>query len=340
MKYRLRATIFMNVAYSTRTVGIVVASAIAVVLIVAAVLISGPLPFHLNRANATSTHDLLASYAAKDTDGDALPDWEEALYGTDPNNAHSFQAGVTDGDAVARGLIKPEFASATSTPVDINSIPGSTPAADTITDSFSRSFFESYLRSRTSTTPPTSEELVAFVESQLNTLEQGRASAPAYTASRVRVSGAGSDAAIAYAAAVEKILTSPSVPYTKNELTYYSDAVLQDDAQALKAVQVIAKGYTDASRDVLGLPVPIEEQSAHLHLANALSAMGAVLTDMAALNTDPLRAMLGIGRYEAAHQQLTNAFIELTRALASSGATFTDGDPGFRLSTFGTVPTP
>ena len=89
--------------------------AIFLLLIVTAYGMSGPLPFHTSTAGAESTHDLLVSYASKDTDNDGLPDWQESLYGTDPNNAHSVNATVTDGEAVTQGLVKARFATATTT---------------------------------------------------------------------------------------------------------------------------------------------------------------------------------------------------------------------------------
>src|SRR3989344_3578766 len=55
--------------------------------------------------SAESTAELLKAYAAKDTDGDGLPDWQEALYGTDPTNPRSVQASMTDAEAVAKGLV-------------------------------------------------------------------------------------------------------------------------------------------------------------------------------------------------------------------------------------------
>ncbi|MGZ2907003.1 thrombospondin type 3 repeat-containing protein, partial [Pseudomonas aeruginosa] len=77
----------------------------------------------------------------KDSDNDGLPDWEEALYGTDPHNAHSISPTLTDGQAVAEGLIKPQMSIASSSPQNIlDSIPGQLPADGSLTQQFSQDF--------------------------------------------------------------------------------------------------------------------------------------------------------------------------------------------------------
>src|SRR3990167_5251431 len=59
-------------------------------------------------AQASEETALLHAIATKDSDSDGLPDWEEALYGTDPHNQDSFHLGMSDGEAVAKGLIVPK----------------------------------------------------------------------------------------------------------------------------------------------------------------------------------------------------------------------------------------
>ena len=73
-------------------------------------------------AQASTETALLQAIATKDSDSDGLPDWEEALYGTDPQVADSRHLGMTDGEAVSRGLIVPKA---------IADAPAATPSSDT-----------------------------------------------------------------------------------------------------------------------------------------------------------------------------------------------------------------
>ena len=59
-------------------------------------------------AQASTEAALLQAIAAKDSDGDGLSDWEEQLYGTSPTTTDTFKLGMTDGEAVARGLVVPK----------------------------------------------------------------------------------------------------------------------------------------------------------------------------------------------------------------------------------------
>ena len=73
-------------------------------------------------AQASTEAALLQAIAAKDSDGDGLSDWEEQLYGTSPTTTDTFKLGMTDGEAVARGLVVPKAIAdipiATSSPLN------------------------------------------------------------------------------------------------------------------------------------------------------------------------------------------------------------------------------
>ncbi|MGE5540828.1 MAG: thrombospondin type 3 repeat-containing protein [Bacillota bacterium] len=326
MAYSVRATIFLStVAYSTRTIGIIVASVIAVGCIIVAVLISGPLPFHLPRAGAESTHDLLVSYAAKDTDGDSLPDWEEALYGTDPGNPHSVNATTTDGEAVAQGLVRPRFASATSTPT--SSAPGVTAAPETITDQFARTLFAQYLSQRGNTSP-TPDEIQKFVTGAIEDLAASRSHPDTYLASQVQVTGSGPEALRVYAAAVENVFVTYTVPMDQPEEMYFADAINKSDDVSLAKVVAIGNSYAQISRGIMKIPVPQELAAAHLKLANALMHVSESVADMGTFKTDPVRAMLGLYDHEQFAASAVQALSTMNGVFKAESVVLSAGESG------------
>src|SRR5512133_1855569 len=122
---------------------ILAATVFSVVLVVGAYILArgiGSPPL----AEASAESALLKAIAVRDSDSDGLPDWEEALYGADPQNPDSFRLGMTDSQAVARGLVVPkaiaDIATATSSPsgevVDTSLPPA--PAEGTLTAAFSK----------------------------------------------------------------------------------------------------------------------------------------------------------------------------------------------------------
>jgi hypothetical protein len=328
IKYRVHASIFVRtVTFSTRTTGILVSSTLAVVFIGTAVAVSGPLPFHLNKADASSTHDLLVSYAAKDTDADGLPDWEEALYGTDPANPHSVSAAVTDGDAVSQGLVKPKFATATSTALNLNDIPGTLSGPTTVTDQFARTLFAQYLSKRGST-QPTNAEIQTFVMEGMTQLQATRQVPSAFNIGQVRNAGRGEVALRTYASDAENAFARHTLPDGNDVLTDLSAATMKDDSGAISRIHTSAKTYAAIAHDLMSLSVPQETAAPHLALANSLMRLSSTLEDLASLRTDPIRAMLGIDQYPSDAEAFRQAFLTFARVYSAAGVSIPAGEPG------------
>ncbi len=318
-------------AHSTRTLRIVLASVIAVLMVGSAYVFSGPNPFFgLGRiAEAQSSEELLKEYAAKDSDTDGLPDWQEALYGTDPLNAESFKAGTKDGDAVAQGLVEPKVAvRPEEEPTDLSSIPGTLPAANSVTDRFAQTLLKKYLLGR-GETPPTSAEIVAFVTASIDDLANESTSPVTFKPSDVRAgSGTGTAAMTTYAAQMEAAFAANTVPADRNELSYFADAVKGDDS-ALKKIGDISKAYKNIASAIMKIQVPAEARQAHLAIANALMHMSETSGDMSMMETDPVRALMGIGLYERYANEVVAAFTNLSGIFVAQQVSIPSGTEGY-----------
>lgn len=300
-----------NSTRTTRVPGVIGALVIAGVLVGGAYVISTPgwKPFKANVANAASTQELLQSYAKKDSDGDGLPDWEEALYGTDPSNAHSVSAGLTDSEAVDQGLIKPKFSSTTtdtSSATTQTDVPGSIAGDNTVTAQFSQALFSKYLQ-QSNGTPPTQDQVAQYVQSAIQDLVNTHQTQNAYSVGNISVSGSGPDALTTYAGKVENAFASNAASTAQSELDYFADAVEQNDTSALTSVAAIGKAYTATAQAFVKIPAPTEAATAHLAVANALARLGSDITDMSTLSNDPLRAYLGLEEYQADSQSLVDS---------------------------------
>ena len=317
----------MTMGYQRRTLFLFSSCLIAVLLIGTAYVSSGPSFLSAKSVGAESTHDLLVSYASKDTDSDGLPDWQEALYGTDPNNAHSVNASVTDGQAVAQGLVAPKFRNATSTPADASSIPGPDAGPQTLTDQFGKELFGQYLKAR-GQGQPTSADVAAFVEQGVAQLKQNQVIPDTFNQGQIKVSGTGPDALLSYAASAEAVFIKTNIDSDKTDLDYFSDAVNKGDTRALAKVKQFAQGDAASARGLMNISAPRELATSHLKLANALMRVSQSLTDMSLLSTDPLRAMLGMATYSDSVQQVAQAFSEMQAVYAAEHATPSVGVSG------------
>lgn len=317
-------------ARSAHTLRIVVASIIALILIGGAYALSGPLPFG-NIVGAQSAEELLREYAALDSDFDGLPDWQEALYGTDPHNPESFQAGIRDGDAVAQGLIEPRVAvRPEQEPTDINSIPGTTAAPSSLTDRFAQMILTQYLENR-GATPPTQAEIVTFISNGVDALVASNVAGDKYTRDQVQLRNeVGAAALVSYAARVEEVFTQHTTPTSKHELAYFGDA-LKGDTDALETLEDIATAYTNLATALIATPAPSEAAQAHLSLANALAHLGEVTLFMTKLESDPIQALLGISLYETRARELVAAFANLNGVFSARQVSPVNGDAGYYI---------
>ena len=313
-------------AHSARTIRIVAASALALVMVGGTYLLTGPTPWG-RIAEAQSAEELLRAYAAKDTDTDGLPDWQEALYGTNPNDPESFQAGMKDGDAVAQGLVTPKVAvRPADEPVDPDSIPGVAAAPTSVTERFARTFLEQYLANR-GENPPTQEEMLAFVKGSMDDLASQSASAPRYGTADLRAS---SGTLAAYAGQLETAFANNTVASDKNELSHFSDALAGDKA-ALRKLSAVSDAYENIAAAAIVIPVPAEARQAHLAIANALVHMGEISADMAAMESDPVRALMGIALYERYARELVSGFANLSAVFDARDVSVPEGVPGFYI---------
>ena len=318
--------------YSARTLRIIVASVVALVMVGGSYALSGPVPFlGINVADAQTSAELLREYAAKDTDTDSLPDWQEALYGTDPYNAESFQAGIKDGEAVAQGLITPKVqVAAAPEATDLATVPGTAGSPNSLTDLFAQTLLKQYLTNR-GETPPTNAEIADFVEEGIATLVKTSSPVDAYALKDIQTSGSTGPLAMkAYLAAVENAFAVNTIPSEKNELLYFSDA-MGGDATALPHIRDISGAYKDIAAAMLKIAVPTEARQSHLRIVNALMGMSTITADMGAMEGDPLRALMGIGLYERQANGMVDAFASLNAQLIASQVTVTEGESGYAI---------
>lgn len=291
-----------------------------------------------SNAEASTETALLQAIAARDSDADGLPDWEETLYGTSPNIIDSFHLGMTDGMAVARGLIVPKAVAdvsvatstfGTSTWVD-KSLPPA-PADDTLTAAFSKDFLATYLAAKQANggADLSQSDVTNIANQLLNSLSTSVVPVPDFKSAKdITVSGSGKDTLAAFAVSAEAVLVKNTANATTSELNYLKSALQNNDATAFPHIASIAKGYRDSAIGLAVLPVPRELAATDLALINALMRISEIATDFTRVNTDPLATMLALYQYPQAVSALGTAFIRIGEIYQSAGVFLPAGTPG------------
>lgn len=302
-------------AYSIRTISIGLAILLALGFMTAAFLASGGTP---REAGAEGTEELLKAYAEKDSDADGLPDWEEALYGTDPNDAYSVKQGMNDGAAVAAGLVTPRFVSEEPKPLDPE-IPGEPPAPASLTEEFSRLFLEKYLM--TSGGQPMSEAeqqaLVANLTKDFG-IRAAQKFTSSYTLTSVRTSGSVSVAA--YAVAVERVVTGHSVQADAASPIPLMEALLVNGDESARAkLRALASAYKNIATQLVVIEATPSLAGEHLKLVRSFDSLSKAFTAVAEYEKDPLAVLGAIALYQPSARSVLEVYAAIGASLIAAG---------------------
>ncbi len=288
-------------------------------------------------AQASTETALLEAIATKDSSGDGLPDWEKVLYGIpiEATTTDYFHLGMTDGEAVARGLIVPKAIANIPDTVGSTTNTGTTSSvstgAGTLTNAFAKSFFALYLAAKQANNGVnlSSEQTAALANQALNQLSQTVVPAPDFKKiSDMTVSGTGPDALRAFAVAAEAVLKKNKNDATMSEIGYLQAAVQGGDTTAPQHLVSLAKAYRDSAFGIAMLPVPEELAATDLAIVNALMRLSEIDADFARVGTDPLSAILALEQYPQAELAAEHAFANLATTYRAAGVVLIDGTPG------------
>lgn len=291
-------------------------------------------------AQASAETALLQAIATKDSDGDGLPDWEEVLYGTDANMVDTFTLGMTDGDAVAKGLVVPkaiaDISIETSTSkaksdIDYAAQGVTAPTEGTLTDVFAKNIFSRYLAAKQANggTNLSVADTREIVHQALTSLSSAVIAALDFkSVSALPISGSGVEAFKSFAAHAETVMRSNTADATTSEIIYLQYAVEHNDDDALVHIASIAKAYRDTAAGLAALSVPSELAGHDLALINSLMHVSEIISDFARVNVDPLATMLALQQYVPAAQALGAAFTAISNEYTAAGVVLPEGTPG------------
>lgn len=286
-------------------------------------------------AQASAETALLQAIAVKDSDNDGLPDWEEALYGTDSQNLDSLGLGMTDGEAVAKGLVVPkaiaDISVATSSSVSLDPSVPSAAAEGSITDTFAKNFFILYVATKQANGGEalSQDQISTLVEQLMDQLNSTVLPAPDFKSKEdIKVSVSDEYSLRAYAEQVGNIFKAQDISLPKSELQYLQDFVQDDDLSALDNINKIATAYRTSSAGLSALTVPEDLADTHLLLVNAMARLGEEISDFARVNTDPIATMLALQQYSNTVEALSKSFADIGSIYASKQIVMPTADQG------------
>jgi len=289
-------------------------------------------------AQASAETALLKAIATKDSDADGLPDWQEALYGTDAHVADSFHLGMTDGEAVAKGLIVPKAITDTSTlqpssngsDIVDPSLPPA-PADGTLTAQFAQNFFNLFMAAREANggADLSEAQMNDVAQQSIQMITSTIKAAPDYkTLNDLTITGSGVDAMKVFAVSAEAVLLKNTNDATTTDINYFKSGLIDGNASAYGHILSIAKGYRGSAAGLSVLPVPRELAQADLLLINTMMRLSQIDVDFTKADSDPLVAILALQQYQTVVTALGKAFVDIGSIYAATNASLPAGSPG------------
>lgn len=310
-------------AIPTRAIRISGALILALILVGGAYVLGGPSFLSTKKADAESTEALLASYAQKDTDADGLPDWQEALYGTNPNNAQSTKFGMFDGEALRKGLLTAtstaSFLPKEDTKLTAADLPGVAPAPGSITDQFSQEFFKSYVAAGGG------GQLSAEKQDALiaNLMKDFGARASAVLSSKYTIVSVRTNPNISvlqYADNVESILRKNDVKQAEgNPVVLMADLIQNNSESARPKLKKLATAYASVTSDLLTVNVPPQLANDHLTLVRSFDEMGKATALITKYETDPVGVLGALSIYQPSSTAILLAFKDIAQIILAAG---------------------
>jgi len=238
-------------------------------------------PASRNLAMATEA----VAYAEKDTDGDGLADWEELLWGTNPNDPDSDGNGVLDGEE-ERASTAPDAPMQTYGPGSFSQ------TADTATQVAARELLGTYLTQVRYANVDLSDEEQGLVATQALETAVREYVPPTIDESDLTIVSASRATQAEYIMRVAKLIVAMGAKPT-NDLELMQQLVGEDvryAASSLVASSNFMRAVVDELRKV---PVPTDAVNVHLNLVNSFLGYIATVENISTIQTDPLRAGIG-----------------------------------------------
>ncbi len=248
----------------------------------------------------------------KDSDGDGVRDWEEALWGTNPE--------LKDVSSTTRAEMLKKEAENVEVP-------------NTVTSQFAQRFFGEYIQANSDDIPMTDEEKQRFLERSLTEAAALGYQQP-FTLRDIRTTSTSSlEALREYGNSVMLAIVRDPVE-SEGELLIYKTAIESGNDDLLKKLDPIIASYDRIITDIRALSVPQPLANEHAALLNALRDIHTTIVALRNTPQDPLPALVRFKQYVPQVEELQRSLGTIHAGLTAKGIIYTDAEPGVLFEKF------
>lgn len=285
-----------------------------------------------NLNNKTQTK-IINNIAKKDSDNDGLKNWEEELWGTNPNNPDTDGDGTNDRDEVNSGrnpsvagpddnLINNNFVEKTNSNFSDENL--------TKTDKFAQNLFEKYLSLRRDSQAGLDSEnknflITSVIEDSLYDEINNK-----YTISDLNVIDNNSETALKkYGNDFISITELYSQDLNQDELVVFERMLRIENKEDAMYLKKSSEVYNMAIDKLLNIKIPKNLAFVHLDIVNSYNIISNALSDMSSALDDPLRGMNGFAVYIVVIDAQIDFFKEIKNYFIKNKIIFNTNEDGY-----------
>lgn len=285
-----------------------------------------------DNAQLIASRALMEAAAEKDSDGDGLKDWEEALWHSDPHNRDSDGDGTEDSAEVEEG--RDPTKRGPNDKVDKTKSPGIVSETDhasstySLTDAVAKDLFATYMNAKATgqaLDPDSQSQLISSVMSR----HRLPSAAKQYTNTDIKTVPSTNESIRKYENDLAATLLR--YPASETELSVLSRALQTNSEEELKKLAPIAESYDKTLHDLLLLPVPEELAQYHLNLINENSVLLQNTVEFEKVFSDPVTSLMGLGASKTIAADIKANLTKIADAARKRNFIFTENEPAYTL---------
>ena len=235
----------------------------------------------------------------EDSDGDGVPNWQEVLIGTDPENPDSDGDGEQDtytSIAYSQSNIAPDFTIGTTT---------LTPA-----DELGTRLISEYMTLKR-TGAYTDERGTSIGEKLAGSINQVTPFEPRVITDFVSDPDTSYERVLAYRSEMQEVF-SPLLSLEEAEFVVYGKFIQDRDKSALESLLKTADIYESVANEAAQIVVPEDALDEHLDVVNSIAFYAAVLRDMVRYSYDSVASFALLRTYAQAEEYVFTTFNTLS----------------------------
>jgi len=263
---------------------------------------------------------------AKDSDKDGLRNWEEALWNTDTQNPDSDGDGTNDGDEI-KAYRNPALAGPNDSTISQKEAEGYIQQPKTLSEEINNQLNAQLLFAggdAESLSKTQTEEISGSVESIL--LEEAAKFQDAFTSSDIVISARAN--LRGYANNIAAPISSNFKYLTEPEIDIARKAAETQNFANIKKLESYITAYQKTLAAFKKEPVPSAYANLHVELINIFYNTERSVNEMKLLETDPMRAMVGVQVYRKQVERAVKFFKNLKAAIDKEKIVFAKSESG------------